>query len=320
MSDYEVAGHSQAPGLPDNVRQIVPEQTIITDTPTWSPAVVERNARPAKSGDYVVQPGDTLLGIESKTGAGLMQIAIANTLLAPYVLRVGQRLAIPGGIYHRVGEGETGIAIARAYSVPWAEIVNLNDLQHPYLLRPGQRLRLPGVPDALPPGADLTLEQRALAFSLQIDDIVTGSEPATGKVPSAGSIARPLSFDGAFSWPLSGSILARFGNQGGGKVNNGLNIATLNGNEVAAAAAGTIVYSGNEIGVFGGLVLIDHGEGWITAYGHLGRLDVVRGQQVAVGQTLGTVGETGYVTRPQLHFEIRKDRKPLDPLTILPTR
>ena len=65
-------------------------------------------------------------------------------------------------------------------------------------------------------------------------------------------------------------------------------------------------------------MLIDHGGGWVTAYGHLGRLDVARGDKVRVGQSLGSVGETGYVTQPQLHFEIRKNRKPLDPLTRLP--
>jgi murein DD-endopeptidase MepM/ murein hydrolase activator NlpD len=81
-----------------------------------------------------------------------------------------------------------------------------------------------------------------------------------------------------------------------------------------------VVYSGNEIGVFGGLVLVDHGDGWITAYGHLGQLSVVRGNRIKKGQAIGSVGDTGYVTQPQLHFEIRKDRKPLDPLTKLSAR
>jgi murein DD-endopeptidase MepM/ murein hydrolase activator NlpD len=81
-----------------------------------------------------------------------------------------------------------------------------------------------------------------------------------------------------------------------------------------------VVYAGNEISVLGGLVLVDHGTGWVTAYGHLGSLDVAKGDRVKSGQKVGSVGDTGYVDRPQLHFEIRKDRQPLDPLTRLPNR
>jgi murein DD-endopeptidase MepM/ murein hydrolase activator NlpD len=101
-------------------------------------------------------------------------------------------------------------------------------------------------------------------------------------------------------------------------VNDGLNISAVSGTPVRASAPGTVVYSGNEIGVFGGLVLVDHGGGWVTAYGHLGSLSVTKGDRVTAGQPIGAVGETGYVTQPQLHFEIRKDRKPINPQTVLP--
>lgn len=319
--DYRI-GRNDAPAETSPATsgpQIVPEQTIIADTPSWSPAVVERNAQLVEPQDYLVQSGDTLYRIEAKTGAGLSQIAIANDLSPPYAIRLGQRLTIPGGLYHRVGGGETGIAIARAYGVSWAEIVTLNGLQHPYIIRQGQRLRLPDSASAVPISGEPSPEQRAEAFSLNIDDIVTGGEPAIAETAVA-AIAKPASFVGAFAWPLRGTILARFGTQGAGKVNDGLNIAGANGTAVTSAADGVVVYSGNEIGVFGGLVLIDHGSGWVTAYGHLGRLGVARGDKVSAGQSIGAVGDTGYVTQPQLHFEIRKDRKPVDPLTKLPAR
>lgn len=319
--DYRI-GRNEAPDdaiVATSGPQIVPEQTIIADTPSWSPAVVERNAQLVEPQDYLVQPGDTLYRIEAKTGAGLSQIATANYLSPPYAIRLGQKLTIPGGLYHRVGGGETGIAIARAYGVSWAEIVTLNGLQHPYVIRQGQRLRLPDSASAVPISGELSPEQRAEAFSLNIDDIVTGGELAIAETAVA-AISKTASFAGAFGWPLNGSILSRFGSQGGGKVNDGLNIAGANGTAVASAADGVVVYSGNEIGVFGGLVLVDHGSGWVTAYGHLGRLDVARGDKVSLGQSLGAVGDTGYVTQPQLHFEIRKDRKPVDPLTKLPAR
>lgn len=308
--NYNIGNNSTEPAQSREAPVIVPERTIIADTPSWSPAIVERNAQMATAGDYTVQPGDTLYRIEAKTGAGLAQIVLTNDLAYPYIVRVGQPLKIPGGLYHRVSEGETGIAIARTYGLPWAEIVGLNSLQHPYILRQGQRLRLPETALATAAAEDMTPEKRAAAFSLNIDDIVTGGEPATAIVVAD----RPRAFSEKFGWPLSGAVISRFGSNGGGRVNDGINIGASDGSAVSAAADGIVVYSGNEIVVFGGLVLIDHGGGWVTAYGHLGRLDVKRGDRVATGQSLGAVGSTGYVSQPKLHFEIRKDRKPLDPL------
>lgn len=304
QSAPEVASENPIP-------QITPEREIVAETPSWSPAVVQRNARRVATTAYIVQPGDSLFGIAVKTGAGATAIADANNLKPPYPLRAGDRLQIPGGLYHRVGSGETGIAIARAYSVIWADIVMLNALQPPYTLQVGQNLLLPSATSADQPGASATLESRAAAFTLNIDDIVTG-----GNAAGAPIIAPPAStnFAGKFEWPVRGNIVGRFGAQGGGKVNDGVNIAAQRGKAVGAAAPGVVVYSGNEIGVFGGLVLIDHGGGWITAYGHLDGIDVAKGTRVTTGDRIGVVGDTGYVTQPQLHFQVRRDRKPVNPL------
>jgi len=300
----DVASQASAP-------RIALEADIPVQTPSWNPAVVKRNARRVATTAYVVQPGDSLFAIAVKTGAGATAIADANNMKPPYALRAGDRLQIPGGLYHHVGAGETGIAIARAYSVMWADMVMLNALQPPYTLQVGQNLLLPTATPLEPLGADATLEGRAAAFTINIDDIVTGGNPAGAPAVS------PLvasSFAGRFEWPVRGNIIGKFGAQGGGRVNDGVSIAAQRGTLVGAAAPGVIVYSGNEIGVFGGLVLIDHGGGWITAYGHLGGIDVAKGSRVATGQRLGVVGDTGYVTQPQLHFQVRRDRKPVNPL------
>lgn len=309
--DYRVGRNSEAPA-PEP--QLIPEKEVVAETPSWRPSVVERNARQVATQAYIVQPGDSLFAIASKTGAGATAIADANNLRSPYPIRAGDRLQIPGGLYHKVGSGETGIAIARAYNVVWADVVMMNALQPPYTLQVGQYLLLPSpaMADATPVD-DMTPEMRAAAFTLNIDDIVTGGQLAGQQTETKAG------FTGRFGWPLRGNIIARFGSQGGGRVNDGVNIAVAHGTPVLAAAPGTVVYSGNEIGVFGGLVLIDHGGGWVTAYAHLGRLEVEKGSRVSAGQILGSVGETGYVSQPQLHFEIRKDRKPLDPLTKLAT-
>lgn len=314
--DYRLGTVPAAPSEITNVPQLVPEQAIVAETPSWSPASVQRNARQVATTTYVVRPGDSLFAIASKTGAGATAIADANNLQAPYPIRPGDRLQIPGGTYHRVSAGETGIAIARAYQTVWADIVMINALQPPYTLQVGQNLLLPSASSAIVTGQPPLLdpESRAAAFTLNIDDIVTGGTAAGA--PAMAAMA-PANFGGRFAWPINGTIIGRFGAQGGGRVNDGVNIAGQSGASVKAAAPGVVVYSGNEIGVFGGLVLIDHGAGWITAYGHLGRLDVNKGDRVLVGQKIGGVGETGYVTRPQLHFQVRKDRRVVNPLNYL---
>lgn len=308
--------------------------------PTWDDGAVVRRSRDVAGGAYIVRGGDTLRTIGNRSGAGSEAIAAANGLAPPYTIYPGQKLAIPGGQYHDVAAGETGIAIAQAYGVRWADMVGLNSLDEPYILRIGQRLRVPAgaraaaasLPAATADQAQPDLERRAAVFSVGIDDIVTGSQPALaegrraasasarpGQVPLKTAIAQPKAFDGGFAWPLRGRILSGFGSNDGGRINDGINIAAAAGTPVLAAGSGVVAYSGDEIGVFGGLVLIDHGDGWITAYGHLGKLDMVRGEKVAAGQPIGAVGQTGYVSEPQLHFEIRQKRQPVDPRQKLPS-
>jgi murein DD-endopeptidase MepM/ murein hydrolase activator NlpD len=305
---------------------LVPEAEVVKPTPSWSPATVQRNAQSIEGQSYVVRAGDNLYRIGNTTGAGADAIARANGLTPPYALKVGQTLQIPGGVFHRVAAGETGIAIARAYAVPWASVVSLNGLTEPFTLRSGQFLRLPETASTGPVSSNPQgTQQMADAFTLNIDDIVTGSQPAQPEpgrpaATLATPITKPVSYAGAFGWPLSGRLASTFGSKGGGRVNHGIDIAAPLGTNVGAAGDGVVVYAGNEISVFGGLVLVDHGGGWVTAYGHLGSLNVVRGDKVRRGQTLGGVGNTGYVDTPQLNFQIRKDRKPIDPMTKLPAR
>jgi murein DD-endopeptidase MepM/ murein hydrolase activator NlpD len=321
QSSGDVAGDKTAIGNPVI---LVPEAQILESTPSWNPATVSRNAQSVVASVYIVRSGDTLYRIGNQTGAGAEAIAKANGLAAPFALQAGQKLRIPAGQFHKVAGGETGIAIARAYGVSWSDLVALNMLTEPFVLRSGQFLRLP---DTAVTGdvAPVDAQSIADAFVLDIDTIATGSQPAKsepGRPPSTLStpISKPTGFAGTFGWPLAGNVVSRFGSKGGGQVNDGLNIAAALGTNVAAAGDGVVVYAGNEIAVFGGLVMIDHGDGWMTAYGHLGKLAVTRGTKVKRGHLLGSVGDTGYVSTPQLHFEIRKNRNPIDPLTKLPAR
>jgi murein DD-endopeptidase MepM/ murein hydrolase activator NlpD len=305
---------------------------MVEHEPIWAARPVVPNAVTVKGSTYVVQPGETLGGVGNRSGAGPDAIARANGLTPPFVLLPGQRLTIPGGRYHPVAEGETGIAIAIAYGVEWRRVVAFNGLREPYALRRGQRLLLP--PDAsTQPVSPTTLEARAAAFRIDIDDVLTGGQPAAADnkriaaaprqaspLPRDMPIAQPGAFYGTFAWPLTGTVLSRFGPGASGQRNNGIDIAAARGTPIRASAGGVVAYAGDRVGQFGGLVLLTHGSGWVTAYAHAGRVDVVRGQRVEKGQVIGVSGDTGYADRPELHFEIRKDRTPVNPLAQLPPR
>jgi murein DD-endopeptidase MepM/ murein hydrolase activator NlpD len=123
---------------------------------------------------------------------------------------------------------------------------------------------------------------------------------------------------------VRGQILSSFGVTGVGRRNDGVDIGAVAGATVAAAATGEVVYAGDQVPGFGNLVLIKHASGWVSAYAHLGTVIVKMRQMVYQGEPLGTVGMTGGVSAPQLHFEIRyaanpsEKARPLDPLLVLP--
>lgn len=293
----------------------------------WEARSVTADARVVAPTEYFVAPGDTLRRIADRTGAGSEAIARANNIPPPYTIRVGQRLSIPGGRYHLVRAGETGIAIARAYGVDWGRVVTENDLAEPYILRTGMRLLIPGNPQAM------TREERAAAFRLNIDDIVTGGQPAIAEtarptpptassarvLPADAAIAAPATLRGGFAWPVKGNIIRRFGPIASGERSDGIKIAVPLDTPILAAADGTVAYVGSEIPSLGGLVILQHGSGWTSVYGHAGQLLVQRGQSVKRGQMIALSGDSG-TNRAQLHFELRQGRTPVDPLQRLPTR
>lgn len=120
-----------------------------------------------------------------------------------------------------------------------------------------------------------------------------------------------------FAWPVRGRILSTFGPKPDGLHNDGINIAARNGAPVIAAENGVVVYAGSELRGFGNLLLVRHADGWITAYAHLDRVLVQKGQQVMRGQAIATVGSSGAVDQPQLHFEIRRGTQAVDPAKFL---
>ncbi|OSZ72149.1 hypothetical protein CAP39_01940 [Sphingomonas sp. IBVSS1] len=260
-------------------------------------------------------------------------------------------VATPQGRFHLVRSGETGIAIARAYGVPWRDLIALNGLKEPYVLAVGQRLRLPDAQIAAAKVAAMSLEERARAFSLSIDDVVTGGQPAAPVTPSVARpatrpvftvpstaaptppLAQPAAAEPAaeppaplpavtgnaprFRWPLPGRIISGFGAKPGGRFNDGVNLKANPGEPVRAAGDGVVAYAGDAIPGFGNLVLVKHAGGWVSAYAHNEALLVARGARVKAGEVIARAGQTGAVAEPQLHFELRKGRAPQDPAQVI---
>ncbi|MFC3711978.1 peptidoglycan DD-metalloendopeptidase family protein [Sphingoaurantiacus capsulatus] len=297
-----------------------------TPKPAWVPRKVVADGREVAASRVTVAAGDSLSRIAQRTGTGVGALAAENNLSAPFTLRPGQVIRIPAGRYHSVKPGETGITIAQAYGVRWSTVVTANRLSPPYTLEVADVLRLP----AKQVVATMTLEERAKAYTLDIDDLITGSEPAAPARPVATAtasaprppapkpVAEPAAFTGRFVWPLEGRILSSFGAKPAGRYNDGINIKANAGTPIKAAADGIVAYAGDGIAGFGGLVLLKHGDGWVTAYAHAEELLVARGDTVKRGDLIARAGATGSVDEPQLHFEIRRGRTPVNPVPLLP--
>ena len=313
----------------DGGRETPAVQAYPSSRPAWEARPAIADARSVAGSIQAVRPGDTLSRIAERTGVLGGAIARANGLAPPYALVAGQRLTIPAGRYHIVRPGEAGIAIARAYGVAWSRIIAANDLAEPFVLRVGQRILIPATP-----GGASRMAERAAAFSLDVDDILTGGEPAptrdqaparpvatpTRVLPPTAIVAAPARLRSGFAWPVEGRIARRFGPGGTGQRNDGIKIAVPPGTPIHAAADGVVAYVGDGIAALGGLVIIRHGDGWTSVYGHASKLLVQRGQSVRQGQTVALSGDTGFADRPQVHFELRKGRTPVDPTTQLPRR
>ena len=269
----------------------------------------------SSSNAITVQRGDTLYSISRRYGVPLKDLINANNLHAPYTLHVGQVLSLPAKQYHTVQRGDTLYSISRQYNVDITSLSRVNNLQTPYSLNVGDRLVLPASVGNVPAASYSTAQSSASSASSAA--VKTAYTPAKS-APVTDSYMAPKARKTKFDWPVKGTIISGYGNLGSGRKNDGINIKAALGTNVKAADSGTIAYAGNELKGFGNLILIKHSDGWITAYAHNDRLFVKKGQKVSRGEKIATVGSTGSVTTPQLHFEVRSGKKAVNPRPYLP--
>jgi murein DD-endopeptidase MepM/ murein hydrolase activator NlpD len=253
---------------------------------------------------------------------------------------------------HVVRPGETLFAVGRAYSIDPFTIAEYNQLSQPYALNVGQTLRIPSSgsqasrQDAAPvtSGQPTTLDQQMAARQdaagqsrLQFqtpsqspawtNGQANGTQADGQAVAPGNTLAPPGQSAGVgaepgsstFRWPVKGRIISTYGEKPNGMRNEGINIAVPEGTSVRAAGSGIVAYAGSELKGYGNLVLIRHDGGWVTAYAHNKELFVKRGDSVKRGDVIANAGQTGSVTSPQVHFEVRKGATAVDPMKHLDT-
>ncbi|WP_369945064.1 peptidoglycan DD-metalloendopeptidase family protein [Vitiosangium sp. GDMCC 1.1324] len=234
-------------------------------------------------------------------------------------------------VRHKVAPGETMYRIARTYGITVEELSEANGIDDPRTLSVGQELLIPGFEQPVPMATESSLspeseKERPVPGTKPPPPKTPGSSrpPAVVSVPSR-PVPRPVTppapsrpvpeTKGMLDWPLRGVLYARFGKKGR-EPHDGIDLAVPVGTPVKTAQEGEVLYAGEQRG-YGLIIIIQHSERLITLYAHNRDLRVRTGQKVRRGQVIATVGESGKTSGPQLHFEVRVDGKPVDPLDYL---
>jgi murein DD-endopeptidase MepM/ murein hydrolase activator NlpD len=251
---------------------------------------------------------------------------VSNRPTVPSVAPVGAprtALTAPPTV-HVVARGETLNSIARLYNKPVMVLANANNMRPDTIVRAGDRIVIPDVRGAVQPAP---VAPRAEAPAPQpTGTIASNDSPHSARLaaPTAPAAeensvktAEPAGSLPTFRWPVRGRVIAAFGPKPNGVQNDGINLAVPEGTPIKAAEDGVVAYAGNELKGYGNLVLVRHANGFVTAYAHASDILVKRGESVKRGQVIAHSGETGNVTSPQLHFEIRKGATPVDPAQYL---
>lgn len=273
---------------------------------------VAAKARPfnGKTTTYRVAPGDTLNSIARDFGVSSEALIAANRMDDPNFLRPGQRILVP-----RTGvrSGQRTPRIQNATVAP--RPVRNRDLDAPYTdpRLEGARFYAFDGP-RLKPGDDRQVVVEAVAYAAPVADLDEAFEP-----PRKGAKASVSKHAGDFIWPVRGKVIAGYGADRKGQHNDGINIAADTGAPVKAAEGGVVIYAGNQLRSYGNLLLIRHPSGYVTAYAHNEKLLVKVSDKVKRGQKIALVGNSGSVDVPQLHFEIRRGDKPVNPSDYLVT-
>jgi murein DD-endopeptidase MepM/ murein hydrolase activator NlpD len=290
-----VAGILQANNLPD-AAAIKPGQRLMIPRHEATGSVnaqrVASNAPVASASHvHVIGPGETLMKLSRHYNKPLSAIARANNLPTNAMVKVGDRIVIPGVRPQRSAAGPAAAPAAT----------------------PASQVKPPAVTPAVQPQKPAPVTKVAAAPVTSTARTITPvDEKAAPEKAKAEVAAAPT-----FRWPVRGRIIASFGPKTSGQQNDGINVAVPEGTPIKASEDGVVAYAGNELKTYGNLVLVRHSNGYVTAYAHASEILVKRDDPIKRGQVIAKSGQSGSVSAPQLHFEIRKGSSPIDPLPLL---
>jgi len=306
--------------------------------------------QPMPQGQSSVQSNDlptltsSTSGISSQMSAQPLPAAVqVSSKPAPFATGASSPnlVSVPSNAYvHVIESGESLYTIARRYDVTAQAIVQANGFSSPDKIFVGQKIVIPGRADLLAskgPAKQMTGDDTSAApapqlasiqpnastpipskASIQTDTPVTvasvqpQAKPAVQQQPPAAKMPAATTSD-KFRWPVSGRVITDFANSKG----TGINIEASEGAAVRAAENGQVIYVGSGVEGYGNLILVRHPNGYVSAYAHLKDARVQKGDVVNRGDQIGSAGMTGSVSRPQLHFELRKGATPVDPMPLL---
>ena len=266
-----------------------------------------------------VQGNQNIYAFARAHNVSMREIIVLNNLHPPFAIKAGQHLILPAG--GATFGGDTKSLSPLPQSAPSSAVEKLE--LAPLVPVSAQPVNTPAKPAAAPvdvhnqPSVTQKFSEANDKPSQEMNVAPAQPAPLTPTVSVASGVA--LAAPVLMAWPVQGPIISAFGDKGQGLVNDGINIAAPKGSPVVASMGGTVVYAGNEMKGFGNLILIRHQKGWVTAYAHLDRMLVTKDSIVAQGDMIATVGKTGKVSTPQLHFETRHDGKPVDPHSLMKT-
>ena len=251
---------------------------------------------------------------------------------------VSRASTAPSGVNsYAVRSGDTLHSIAFAAGTDWQTLATLNRISAPYTIYPGQLLKLsassvpvtlgmdPDVTAGVPVRTQAAPDAGVLAAQPGAAPMPTVQPPAAAPVrpaqqpvqPAPRPLPPPPAHPGAWQWPSAGKLVLGYSNAA--QPHKGIDIAGNTGDPVVAAKGGTVVYAGNGVRGYGNLLIVKHDALFLSAYAHNSRLLVKEGDVVKGGQQIAEMGDSG-TDRTKLHFEVRKQGNPVDPLQVLPRR
>ena len=299
-----------APGSPEATAQAEPDTHVTTApvAPGWT-----ESPRAASGATYKVQKGDTPHSIAAKNSVAEKDLLAANKLARVDRLQIGQTLIIPDA---KPGATPPAVAATESPSSAPASAPEVHVVKTTTIPAPGSP-----VPTSEPAKAASAETVKGsgpgpVAASPEVTGPSGKDEKPSTPIASNDQLPTPEPMSGSgnsFRWPVQGRIISEFGTKPDGGHNDGIDVAVPQGTSVKAAENGVVAYAGDELKGYGNLVLVRHANNWVSAYAHNDELLVKRGDKVRRGQIIAKAGKTGSVSQPQVHFELRRGSRPVDP-------